>query len=195
MLNHEREVHALITTGNIPQNVALSGSDQWSNDSSNPPGDIVTAIKTIEKATGQRPNRMVVGGEVWWEGLQNNPEIVARVQSTQKLAGITEITVALVGQVFGLQLRVASAIYKTSKEGQPTVTTDYSLGKIVLIYFSEPNADESTPQFMATFMEQDMQARRYFEQEIKTNWVESDQARDSVIVGASSGYLITTVVA
>ena len=194
MLNFQREIDALITTGNIAQNTTLSGTDQWSDDSSDPPGDIVTAIKTIEKATGTRATRMVVGGEVWWDGLQNNPTIVARVQSTQKLAGVTTITPTLVGNVFGLQLRVGSALYLTTKEGQ-SVTLDYSFGKKALIFFSDPSADESTPHFMSTFMAQDIQARRYFTMEDKTNWVDSSMDRDSVIVDATCAYLIDAVVA
>lgn len=194
MLNYQREIDALITTGNIAQNVTLSGTDQWSDDSSNPPGDIVTGIRTIELATGVKPNRMVVGGQVWWDGLQNNPEIVARVQSTQKLAGLTTITPALVGQVFGLDLRVASAIYNTTKEGQ-TVSLAYSLGKLALLFYSDPNADESTPHFMSTFMAQNIQARRYFTQEDKTNWIDSSMDRDSVIIDATCAYLIDAVIA
>ncbi len=194
MLNFQREIDVLITTGNIAQNTTLSGTDQWSDPSSNPPDDITAAIKAIQKATGQVPTRMVVGAEVWWDGLQNNPEIVARVQSTQRLAGLTTITPALVGQVFGLQLRVGSVIYLTSKEGQ-TVTLDYSFGKKALIFFSDPSADESTSHFMSTFMAQDIQARRYFTQEDKTNWVDSSMDRDSKIVDATCAYLIDAAVA
>jgi len=194
LLDKQRLSDALITTGNISQNTTLSGTAQWNDPASNPVDDIVTAIKTIEKATGVKPNRMVVGGEVWWDGLQNNAEVVARVQSTTNLAGIQFITPALLGQVFGLDLRVASAVYNTAKEGQ-TASLDYSFGKKALIFFSDPSADDSTPTFGLTFMAQDFQAKKYFDDELDTTFVESSIDYDTKIVKSDCGYLIDSAVA
>ena len=102
MLDWQREADALITTGNITNNTTLAGGSQWNTVTSNPVTDIVTGIKTIELAIGRKPNRCVVGGAVWWDGLQNNAEIVDRVKLTQILAGVQNITPQLVGQVFDL---------------------------------------------------------------------------------------------
>ena len=54
----------------------------WSDNSSDPYTDIITGLKTIEAATGLKATRMVVGGEVWYDGLLNHPDIVDRVKHT-----------------------------------------------------------------------------------------------------------------
>ena len=197
MLDQQREADALLTTGNITNNTTLAGGAQWDKVTSNPVTDIVTGIQTIEKAIGRKPNRCVVGGATWWDGLQNNAEIVDRVKSTQILAGVQNITPQLVGQVFGLQLRVASAIYRTSKEGQ-TTTTDYSLGKVCLLYFADETPDEDTPHFGTTFVSSDFETRRYFEPQKGrggTNWVQTEQDRVTKLVFEKCGYLIAAAVA
>ena len=102
MLDWQREADAKITTGNITNNTTLAGGSQWNTVTSNPVTDIVTGIKTIELAIGRKPNRCVVGGAVWWDGLQNNADIVDRVKASNIIPGVKNITPQLVGQVFAL---------------------------------------------------------------------------------------------
>ena len=198
MLDWQRQADGLITTGNISQNTTLAGAAQWNTATSNPVTDIVTGIRTIELATGRKPNRCVVGGRVWWNGLQNNADIVERVKATQIMAGIQNITPQLVGQVFDLDLRVASAIYKTSAEGQATVTTDYSLGSVALLFFADEMPDEDTPHFGTTFVSSDFETRRYNEPQKGrggTTWVQTEMERDTTLIFANCGYLIADAVA
>lgn len=198
MLDWQREVDQKLTTGNITNNTTLAGAAQWNNVTSNPVDDIVTGIKTIEKAIGRPPNRVLIGGDVWWDGLQNNAQVVERVKATTVLAGIQQITPKLVGQLFDLEARVAKAIFRTSNEGQATVTIDYSLGKKVLIFFATPMPDEDTPHFGTTFVSQDFTTRRFFEPELGsggTTWVQTEMERDTQIAFNKAAYLIESAVA
>lgn len=197
MLDWQREVDAKLTTGNITNNTTLAGAAQWNTVTSNPVDDIIVGIKAIEKAIGRPPNRVLIGGDVWWDGLQNNADIVERVKATQILAGIQQITPQLVGQLFDLEARVAKALFRTSNEGQ-TVTIDYSLGKKVLIFFATPMPDEDTPHFGTTFVSQDFTTRRFFEPELGsggTTWVQTEMERDAQIVFDKAAYLIESAVA
>lgn len=197
MLDWQREVDLNLTTTNVTNNTTLAGAAQWNNVTSNPVDDIVAGIKAIQKATGRTPNRGVMGGDVWWDGLQNNADIVDRVKASQIVPGIQNMTPTLLGQVFNLDLRVASAIFVTTKEGQ-TVTLDYSLGKKMLLFFADESPDEDTPHFGTTFVSSDFETRRFTEPERGrggTTWVQTEMERDTKFIFEKCGYLIESAVA
>lgn len=195
LLAYERRVHAIVTDGSIiTQTVALSGTDQWSDNSSDPYSDIITGIKTIQAATGLKAVKMVVGGEVWYDGLLNHPDIVDRVKHTTKLAGDANITPSLVGQIFGLDLRVSDFLYNSANEGQ-TVVLAWSWGKKVLIFFSPRSPSVKKAALGYTLTRKDLEVRKYYERAKRTTFVEVSHDTDEKTVDATCGYLITAAVA
>ncbi len=148
LLAYSRRVNAIVNSGTITQTataaaIANGGSAQWDAAGSNPIGAVNTAVNTIYQATGIRPNRMVLGWDVWINGIMNNDELISRIQAGNNMAGNADITPRLVGErLFGLDLRVDTGIIDTVVEGQTaSLSTSGTgmIGKNAIIFFANPN--------------------------------------------------------
>lgn len=193
LLNYERKVITLATTAGNFTNTAAVGT-VWSSDSSTPFRDITTAVKTIHQTTGKKPNRFVVGSEVWYDGLQNHAEIVSRVKATTQLASQKNITPSMVGGLFDLDMRVAGTVHNSAKEGQ-TVSTAFSFGKFALIYYAEPSFSVRRPTFGATFTQRDFTTRKWVDAEANnTTWIEVSHILEAKLTAEILGYLYSSVV-
>ena len=123
---------ATYPTGN---KVQLSGNDQWSvaHDDSDPIADIVAAIN----ACLVRPNRLLLGHEVW-TFLRQHPRIVQAVHGNDGSVGIT--TRQQVAALFELdRVVVGWAFLNTAKFGQEAVLSRI-WGKHALVYRADPIA-------------------------------------------------------
>ena len=106
-LDRERRVAGLVfTAGNYPapNKATLAGTDQWTDDASEPINKIMTALDVPML----RPNTMVIGQEAWTK-LRLNKKIVAAcnfsgassgVAAREAIAELLEIESILVGQAF-----------------------------------------------------------------------------------------------
>jgi hypothetical protein len=70
LLDYCRRVNAIVNSATITQTataaaIANGGGAAWDTAGSNPIGAVNTAVNTIYQATGIRPNRMVIGWDVW----------------------------------------------------------------------------------------------------------------------------------
>lgn len=121
LIKREREfVTNFFTTGNLWTGSSdaqdlIGGTDfvQWSNAASDPIEVIHDKCVRIETATGELPNKLVVGRQVWYD-LKNHPDIVDRVKHTSGDAVTTDV----VARLFGLEeVLVAAAVHNTAGEG------------------------------------------------------------------------------
>lgn len=136
-----REVNAVtaVTGGLTP--VDLSAT-KWDNDANDPIKVIDTAKTTVRKATGKKPNRLLLPEPVFL-AIRNNALVKARISGAANLDA-SLITEEQLAAVLGVdKLVVAAAVYATSKEGQ-TQTNDYVWGKYAMLYYKPPAPGKRT---------------------------------------------------
>ena len=196
MNSHEKRVGDLVTTAGSyasANKITLSGTDQWSDISSDPFGEIISAKIAIKNDSGQEPNSMVCSFSNFWTGLASHPDILSRVQAQLKDSGFSAsgITPALVGSLFDVDLRVASARYVSSNPGQGTVTKSSIWGNFALIFHRTPTPGKEIINLAYTFSLQDFVMRSYFQEDNKKTYVDNDHDVQTKLIAASVGYLVT----
>ncbi len=193
---HEKRVGDLVTTAGSyasANKITLSGTDQWDDIASDPFGEIISAKIAIKNDSGQEPNSMICSFSNFWTGLAAHPDILSRVQAQLKDSGFSAagITPALVGSLFDVDLRVASARYITSNPGQGTVTKGSIWGNFALIFHKTATPAKETINLAYTFALQDFIMRSYFDEPSKKTFVDNDHDVQTKLVAASVGYLVT----
>lgn len=107
---------------------------QWNDANSTPIEDIREQMVAMAEKTGKRPNKMVIGPEVW-AALTDHPDILDRVKYTQR--GV--VTMDLVASLLDLdEIVVGWATRNTANEGA-TGSYDFYWGKAALLCYSTSN--------------------------------------------------------
>ena len=114
----------------------------WDASNSEPPKDIRRQMRAMQKKTGKKANRLVLGADVF-DSLLNHSDLIGRVSggSTPKNPAIADIN--LLRQYFfpddpSARVLVAEAIYNTADSGQ-TMTGAFTLtSNAMLLTYSEP---------------------------------------------------------
>lgn len=129
---------------------AAAGANQfkyWSSPGSTPVDDLTAQGVVIAKRTGFRPNKLVIGPEVW-DKLRNHADVLDRIKYTQR--GV--VTEDLIASLIGVdEVLVAWAIETTSGEGAATETSAFIAGKHALLCYAAPNPGLLTPSAGYTF--------------------------------------------
>jgi len=109
----KRVATAAFVTGVWGTSNTLTGTSQWSDfANSDPIADADTAIRTILRNTGARPNTMFIG-LLGWEKLKEHPLILDKYKHTQ--TGI--MTEELVAAVLGMpELVIGDSVENTADE-------------------------------------------------------------------------------
>lgn len=193
---HEKRVDDLVTTAGSyasGNKATLTGTDQWSNIASDPFGDVVTAKIAIMDSSGVEPTSMACSYSNFWTGLATHPDILSRVQAQLKDSGFSAsgITPALVGSLFGLDLKVASARYVSSNPGQGTVTRASIWGNFSLIFHKTQTPAKEIANLAYTFAYRNFQMRSYFDQARQKTYVDNDHIVQTKLTSAAVGYLYT----
>jgi hypothetical protein len=190
---------AFATSGLWGTHTALSTTDQWDDaDESNPITNAKTAIQTIEKNTGSPPNTLVVGAEVWDNGLVDHPLILDKYKHTQR--GI--LTQELVAPALGIdRILVARAIENTAiekAEGTESYTGAYIVGKFALFLNVVPGVGLLQPAAGKTFNWRPnglgMQIERYPDERADAEILRIRDYFDQKITSTQHGYSYHTVV-
>lgn len=191
----DREVKAaalLLSTSNISQNTTLSGTSQWSDYSnSDPIGDIRTARTTIHAATFKKPNKMVIGKQVF-DILVDHPQIIERVKYSQ--LGI--LTLDLLARLFQVdEVIVGEAGKNTANEGQ-TDALAYVWGKDALLAYVAPTVALKQVTFGYTFTYKNRTVKRWRDEDREGTYVRvGGDNYVQKLVAAACGYLLKAVVA
>ena len=124
----------------------VTPSPTWDDVTSTPVVDVKTGIKTILKNTGFKPNKFVIGYEVF-EKLCTHPNIVDRIKYTSS----DVVTPELLARLFGVdQVLVAEAVYNTAAAGA-TASYDFVHGKHGLLLYAPPAPALEVPSAGYTF--------------------------------------------
>jgi hypothetical protein len=195
-LGWEQRVSTLcFTAANVGSSSGV-GSEWDAAASSNPVGNINTAIDNVHDLTGTRPNRIIMGLAAW-RSLRRNDQILNRIfgsnngggyPNTDQVANLLEIE----------QISVGGAFRNSANEAQAETLVKI-WGDSVLCYYtpSAPSRDE--PSFMYSFRWAtgglpNMQAERHpFDPKTKSEEVEVGYYQVEKITGSQYGFLLLGV--
>lgn len=195
-LDWEVRVATLVfNTSNVGSNAGVAS--EWdAAASSDPIGDIHTAMDNVEDLTGTRPNRMLIGNDAW-RSLRRNDQILDRLFGTNNGGGFP--STAQVANLMDIPTIHVGHVYRnTANEAQAE-----SMGKIwadhALLYYAPTRPSRDEPSFMysfrwATGSLPNMQAERHpFDPKTKTEEVEIGYYQDEKITGSEYAFLLESV--
>jgi hypothetical protein len=198
MLSWEVRVAALVNnTSNVGSSAGVAS--EWdAAASSDPIGDLNTALDNVQDLTGQRPNRLVFGGNAW-RSMRRNTDVLDRVFGStaagpqgfarrDQVAALMEVDAIHIGDAYRNTANEAQA------ESLSRVWTDN-----VLACYTPDAPSRDRPSYMysyrwATGGLPNMQAERHpYDPKTKTEEVEVGYYQDEKITGAEYGFLLLAV--
>lgn len=170
--------------------VTLSGTAQWSNDSSDPIKDIEAGKDAVRSQVGRRPNTLVLGPPVF-TALKQHPKIVDRLKYTQREIATPELLAALLGVS---RVLVGDAVHVNASGAMVDVW-----GKVAVLAYTDLAGveDAGRPSFGYTYRLANYPVVEAPYQDRDTrSWVYQivDEVQP-VLAGADAGYLISGAVA
>jgi len=196
MLSWEVRVAALTNaTANVGSSAGVAS--EWdAAASSDPIGDLNTALDNVQDLTAQRPNRLVFGGNAW-RSLRRNEQILDRVHGTTAPQGFA--TRAQVANLMEVEnIHVGEAYRNTANEAQAE-TLNRVWTDNVLVCYTPDAPSRMRPSYMYSFRWSagglpNMQAERHpFDPKTKTEEVEVGYYQDERITGSEYGFLLLSV--
>lgn len=165
----------------------------WSNNLSNPIGDVNTAVDTVVQAIGRKPNKGVTGRNVWRYLIQH-PDILDRIRGGATTGTPAIVNMNLLAALFELdEILVGDAVIDSALEGQ-TASRSYVWGNNFLVAYVAPTPALMTPSAGYTFTWLQRQVNRYREAEEHTDVIEALANWDNRVVATDAGYFLKTVV-
>lgn len=174
---------------------------QWDNPASTPIEDVRTGVRSVHQLTGFRPNRMVVGREVF-DQLLDHPDIVGRLDRGQTSGPAIVMRDALAALFELDEILIMDAIENTANEGADPVHT-FIGGKNALLMYTPPSPGIYVPSAGYTFTWNGLLGGGALGTRIsrmrldtrKADRVEIEMAFDQKKVAADLGYFFLGVVA
>ena len=175
----------------------------WSDyTNSDPITDLETGIAAVRSYHGIKPNKLVLGAEVWTK-LKHHPDIIDRVKAGQTPGKPAMATKQQLAQLLEIdEVLEAGAINVTSKEGATTTTRDYIVGKKALLVYSAPAPGIMTPTGGYTFLWNDIvggengyRIKKFRMENLASDRIEAETYWDHQVVNANLGCFFDTIVA
>jgi hypothetical protein len=175
----------------------------WSDyANSDPIGDVRVGIRTVLVNTGFKPNKLVLGYDVFIK-LVDHPDIVARVQGGSTTGMPALVNEEMLARIFGLEeVIVCGAIKATNNEGAAGVYS-FVQGKSALLCYAPPNPSLVTPSAGYIFfwtgvsggLGKSIGVSKFRMEPLKADRVEGEIAFADKVVGTDLGYFFSAVVA
>jgi hypothetical protein len=171
-------------------NGTSSGSLYWSNDLSDPVGQINTAKEHIVGAIGREPNVMVMGRQVY-TSIINHPDLLDKVKYTS----VGLITMDLLPRLFQIpKVLVGNAIYTTSLEGAATTSYSFIWGKTVWLGYVPPSPGLMVPAAGYIFAWKNRVVERFRREEEKTDSIRCEMNYGVELTSPDAGFKLKTCV-
>jgi len=169
----------------------------WSAAGSTPIEDIRAQLIAVKKKTGFRPNKFVMGEEVW-QILQDHPDLLERIKYTQKGVVTTDLLAALLELD---EVLIGGAIENTAEEGDTDVLS-FIFGKNALLVYAAPRPSLLMPSGGYTFSwtgylgaaATGQRILRFRMQHLRSDRIEGEMAYDQKLVAAECGAFFSAVV-
>ncbi len=192
----EREVIAATlarTAANYPtaNKVALSGTDRWTDSTSNPFEVVEAGKEAIRKATGKRPNVFELGPVVL-SSLRTHNLVMDKISTSKDR---TPATLAQLAALFEVELVVEGQAVKNNASG----TFDDVWGNDAILAYVAPKSMQEMGSQSYGYTYQlagyPFAEEGYMDRNRKSWMVPYTDARRPYLVGANGGYLIQSAVA
>lgn len=175
---------------------------QWNDANSTPISDVKTYCSTVQGATGYRPNKMVLGRQVW-DQLSEHSDIVSRIQYSSSNTNPAIVSKAAVAALFELQELLVMEAVKNSAAESATDSVAFIGGKHALLVYAAAAPSIMQPTAGYTFSWTGLLGAGAMGGRTKTirlDWLNSDrveveQAYDQVVVASDMGVFFNGVVA
>jgi len=168
-------------------------STLWSNDTSDPLGDLETGMNTVVGAIGREANTGVVGRGLW-RYLKNHPDIVDRIKYSAGPTSPAIVTVQAVAGLIGIdKLLVGIAGENTAVEGA-AASMSYIWGNHFLLAYVTGGPSLLEPSAGYIFNFQQRQISRFREDQERSDVVEARQSWDVRAVAADAAYFVKSAV-
>lgn len=181
-------------TDNTPANL-------WSDyANSDPIGNVRTGTRTILANTGFKPNKLVLGYDVFTK-LQDHPDIIDRIKYTGGAS--RTVTKEQLAALFDIEtIEVCEAVYATNIEGE-AAAMDFVHGKHALLVYAAKTPSLLQPSGGYIFawkgisggMGKTVAVKKFRIEEITSDRVEAEYAFDQKLVASDLGYFFASVVA
>lgn len=171
---------------------------QWDQAGSTPIQDVKDAALAQTKATGFKPNTLVLGPEVL-RVLEDHADIHDRIKYTERAI----VTTDLLASLFDVpRVLVPYPIQNTAKEGA-TESNSFFYGKSALLAYAAPNPGLMTPSAGYTFNWRrylgssglTALTRRFRMEEITSDRIESEMYFDMKVVASEMGTYFASITA
>jgi len=198
MLNREAKMIAdFFKTGVWGTDKTLSGTDQWSDQAqSDPEADIRLASQTIQKSTGSKGNKLVIGKEVL-DKLAEHPLLLDKYKYTN-VANLSNQQIAEALKI--PDLVVGEAVDNTAQEGA-TFSGEYMWGKNAMLLQVPERAGRRVAAAGYTFVwpmdgaDLVVSITNIREESRDRNLLKSKHAFDQKATGTDLGYFLANAVA
>jgi hypothetical protein len=126
----------------------------WSDDASTPIADIKARADVIQTLTGMRPNRLVLGRQVWTK-LSEHPDILDRIKFSSTNTNPAVVTRQAVAAILEIEeILVMDGVQTTSAENasfETAMTNAFIGGKHALLAYAAPAPSLMMPSAGYTF--------------------------------------------
>lgn len=183
------------STSNVGSSAGVSS--EWdASASSDPIGDIQTAMDNVQDLTGTRPNRATMGLDAW-RSLRRNDQILDRIfgstraqgnPTIQQVAGLLELDEILVG-----------AAYRNTAEEPQAESLAKIWGDNVTVYYAPSAPSIEEPSFMYSFRWNapglpNMQVERHpFDPKRKSEEIEVGYYQDEKVTAEEYAFTLLSV--
>ncbi len=161
----------------------------WSNDTSDPIGDMQTGMNTVVQAIGQEANKGVVGRGLW-RYLMNHPDVVDRIKYSAGPNSPAVVSLKAVAAIAGLdEILVGNMINDTGAEGAAS-SISYIWGNHMLLAYVTSGASLLAPSAGYVFLYRNREVSRFREEQERQDVIEARSSWTTVLTATDSGYLI-----
>lgn len=181
---------------------------QWDDVDSEPTKDVKTYSDTVHALTAKRPNKLVVGRQVWTQ-LSEHPDLIDRVKysggvGNERPAMISRQAAAALFEVD--EVAVMDGIQATSEENpsfETSMTTAFIAGKQALLVYAARTPSILQPSGGYTFSWTGFMGsgalgnriKRFRMEPLESDRVEGQMAYDQKLVAPDCGVFFTSIVA
>jgi hypothetical protein len=189
LLAIERDV-ASLTFDNGSWSASATPSTTWDDDASKPLKDIEIGYNAVVKSIGRRPNKFVMGRDVWTK-LKNHPDLLERIKYTQKGVMTEDLLAGLIGVD---QVLIGEAVWTDTLEGE-TISEAFVWPNNAALLWVPPSPGLMVPAagYTFTFMQRTIESHR--RAEAKATAYRAEQHYDTKIVAPDAGYEFINAVA
>lgn len=168
---------------------ASNPGTKWDVDTSDPWGDIDTAVDKVRGTIGRHPNMMILSWSAW-KALRNHPDLLDRIKYTRQSGRVESTDLAA---WFGVdEVLLGGGIQDTAQEGATASISDI-WGDMLWVGYVAPSAAIEEPSAGYTFMWKDKVISRYVEDQEKQTVIEGEWYYAESITASDAGAIFSDV--